>query len=133
MQKSLFLFLIFLSCAFSEVISLPVSQKVLDSGIKIIDIRTKSEWEQTGIVKGAIPITFFDEKGNYNISKFLSKLNSYIKKGEKFAIICRTGHRTGVVSKFLGDKGYKVVNLEGGILSLLKQGYKPVRYHNSDN
>jgi len=36
----------------------PLSQAMIDSGIKIIDIRTQPEWELTGIVPGAYTITF---------------------------------------------------------------------------
>lgn len=38
----------------------PIDQKLVDSKIKIIDIRTPSEWKTTGIVKGSFPIMFFD-------------------------------------------------------------------------
>ena len=34
-----------------------------------------------------------------------------------------------MIGDYLGNKaGYNVVNLKGGIMSLFRQGYKPVRY-----
>jgi rhodanese-related sulfurtransferase len=105
-----------------------VTPQIVQSGIKIIDIRTAQEWEQTGIVKNSVPITFFDARGNYDAQKFLNTLSGYVKKGEEFALICRTGNRTTAVSDFLGKQGYDVINLKGGVVSLGKQGFKLVPY-----
>jgi rhodanese-related sulfurtransferase len=105
------------------------TQQIINSGIKIVDIRTEGEWKQTGILKGSYPITFFQENGSYNVREFLSKLNSVVNRGEKFAIICRTGSRTKAVSGFLGRNGYDVVNLVGGILHATKRlGIQTVPY-----
>lgn len=98
-------------------------------GKKVIDIRTPSEWVQTGIVKGSYTIMFFDEKGQYDIDTFLNELNKVVKKGEEFVLICRTGSRTTMVSQFLSDKlGYNVINLQGGIIHLMSQGYQTTPY-----
>ena len=102
--------------------------EVVKSGIKIIDIRTEGEWFQTGIVENSIPITFFDARGNYDARKFLDKLDLHVKKGEEFAIICRTGNRTTAISEFLGKEGYNVINLQGGVVYLGQHGYKLVKY-----
>lgn len=111
----------------------PIDAKVVSSKIKIIDIRTPGEWKTTGLVKGSIPIMFFDEQGNYNVEAFLGELHKHVKKNEKFAIICNSGSRTQVVGGFLGNQlGYSVVDLEGGVQSaILKkipfEPYKPKR------
>jgi len=102
--------------------------EIVNSGIKIIDIRTEPEWIETGIVKDSIPITFFDIHGKYDVQKFLDALSAYVKKGEEFALICRTGSRTTAVSDFLGKQGYDVINLKGGVMSLMRQGYKLAPY-----
>ena len=100
----------------ADYIRQPIDQKIIDSKIKIIDIRTPSEWKTTGLVKGSIPIMFFDEKGNYNAEVFVGELNKVVKKGEKFALICNSGNRTQVVGNFLGKQlGYNVIDLQGGI------------------
>ena len=97
--------------------------------IKIIDIRTPAEWVETGIVKGAYTIMFFDETGNFSVEDFLRQLNMAVKKDEQFALICRVGSRTGMVSEFLSNKlGYKVINLKGGIMKMIHEGYKTVPY-----
>lgn len=100
----------------AEYIRQPIDQKLVDSKIKIIDIRTPGEWKTTGLVKGSTPIMFFDEQGNYNVEDFLGKLNKVVKKGEKFALICNSGNRTQTVGTFLGKQmGYNVIDLQGGI------------------
>lgn len=110
---SLFLAITTLS---AEYIRQPIDQKLVESKIKIIDIRTPGEWKTTGLVKGSIPIMFFDEQGNYNIDDFLGKLNKVVKKGEKFALICNSGNRTQTVGTFLGKQmDYNVIDLQGGI------------------
>jgi len=101
----------------------------VNKNIKIIDIRTPTEWSETGIVKGSYTIMFFDEKGNFDVENFLRKLSMAVKKEEQFALICRVGSRTGIVSEFLSEKlGYKVINLKGGIMKMIHDGYKTTPY-----
>jgi rhodanese-related sulfurtransferase len=115
----------------AEYIRQPIDQKLIESKIKIIDIRTPGEWKTTGLVKGSIPIMFFDEQGNYNIEDFLGKLNKTVKKGEQFALICNSGNRTQTVGTFLGKQmSYNIIDLQGGIQYALQkkiplEPYKP--------
>lgn len=116
MRLALIALLLTITTLSAEYVRQPIDQKLVDSKIKIIDIRTPSEWKTTGLVKGSIPITFFDEQGNYNAELFLGKLNKVVKKNEQFALICNSGNRTQVVGNFLGNQqGYRVIDLQGGI------------------
>lgn len=129
MKKILFGLLFTGSMLLASLQNVLVTPKFVDKKIKIIDIRTPAEWKETGIIKDAYTITFFDEQGNFNIENFLKKLNMAVKKDEQFALICRTGSRTTMVSQFLSDKlGYKVINLKGGIMKIIQEGYKTVPY-----
>jgi rhodanese-related sulfurtransferase len=102
------------------------SQKILNSKIPIVDIRTPGEWVETGIVKGAITIMFFDEKGRYNINKFLTELNAKVNTKKKFALICRTGSRTRMISEYLSKElNYNVINLQGGMM-YMKRAKLPI-------
>ena len=94
----------------------------LASGIPIVDIRTPAEWAQTGIVEGSQTLMFFDEQGRYDGEKFLQELDMLIDKEQPFAIICRTGRRTGIVASFLDKNGYQVIDLLGGITYMQKAG-----------
>lgn len=116
------------SFALAEVVNKYPDTEFLAGDMAIIDIRTQAEWQDTGVVAGALPITFFDERGQYDARAFLASLEEQVNRDEPVAIICRSGNRTQAISRFLSDQGYQVVNLEGGMLSLLEQGYQPVAF-----
>jgi rhodanese-related sulfurtransferase len=129
MKKVVFGILFTATTLMAQLQNVWVTPDFLKKDIKIIDIRTPGEWKETGIVKGAYTIMFFDEKGKFDLPKFLSKLDKVVKKGEQFALICRTGSRTAEISKFLSSElGYNVINLGGGMMKLMHEGYKPVSY-----
>lgn len=116
MRLALISLLLAVTTLSAEYIRQNIDQKLVDSKIKIIDIRTPGEWQTTGLVKGSIPIMFFDEQGNYDLNAFMGKLNKVVKKDEKFALICNSGNRTQVLGTFLGKQmGYNVIDLQGGI------------------
>jgi len=116
--KKILLSLIILSASlFATITNQELSQELIDSGMPIVDIRTPGEWKETGLIKNSIPIMLFDERGNYNLKLFLEQLNSAVDTKKQFAIICRTGSRTVVLSNFLSQKmKYNVINIKSGIV-----------------
>ena len=120
--KILVIFLYILTTqAFAEVkeVNNQEIMSLMQSGVPIIDIRRASEWQDTGIIKQSHLMTFFDKKGNYDLDEWLSKLKKIVKKGDPVIIICRSGRRSGIVSKLLDEQAYysNVYNASGGILS----------------
>ena len=126
MQKILLSLLLLSSTILAEVTNTEISRDYIEkSEIKIIDIRTQSEWEKIGVIKGAYLITFFPEVGECNPKLFMQELNRIVDKDELFAVISNTASRSKLVSNFLGKKNnYKVVNLIGGMKKLIKEGYE---------
>lgn len=121
--------LISITMLMAELQNIWVTPDFMEKNIKIIDIRTPSEWKETGIVKGAYTLMFFDEQGRFDVPGFLEQLDKIVKKDEQFALICRTGSRTTEVSKFLSEQmGYNVINLMGGMVKLRQEGYQFVPY-----
>ena len=117
MKNTLLILFLLSTSLFAELKHTYLSQEVLDSKMPIVDIRTVGEWKHTGILKGSIPIQFFNEKGKYDIPSFLKELNAKVDTSKPFALICRTGSRTRMVASFLSDTyNYKVTNITGGIL-----------------
>ncbi|MEK6658809.1 MAG: rhodanese-like domain-containing protein [Campylobacterota bacterium] len=117
MKKILLSFLFLSTLLFATVKDEEASQALIDSKIPIVDIRTPSEWKETGLLQGSIPIMLFDEKGKYDLNDFLQKLNSAVDTKKPFAIICRTGSRTKILASFLSQKmNYEVVNIKSGIV-----------------
>lgn len=110
------MFLILTGSLFAQYRSEYITKELLQSGIPIVDIRTPPEWKETGLLKGAIPIMFFDQKGGYNINRFLTQLNKKVDTSKPFALICHTGSRTGMIAPWLAQTfGYTVINLKGGM------------------
>ncbi len=117
MKKLLLLSLLLASSLFATITNQEASQQLLDSKTPIVDIRTPSEWKETGLLQGSIPIMLFDEKGNYDLKVFLEKLNQSVDTKKPFAIICRTGSRTSILAQFLSQKlNYDVINIKSGIV-----------------
>ena len=105
-------------------------QKLQNDDVKIVDIRLESEWVETGIVSGSHTITFFDERGGYDAKGFLEQIKSIAGKNQAIALLCRTSSRTGMIVPFLEEnlENYTIYNLDGGIMVLIRDGYKTVPF-----
>ena len=101
----------------------PDKEMLENSQMKVVDIRTPMEWQQTGIVPGSYTITFFDEMGNYDAMGFLKAMDSLGGKDVEIGLICRTGSRTAQIASFMAQEGYNVKNLAGGVMKLMHEGY----------
>ncbi len=101
----------------------PDKEMLENSEMKVVDIRTPMEWQQTGIVPGSFTIMFFDQMGNYDAEAFLKEIDALGGKEAEIGLICRTGARTSQVTSFLAQQGYNVKNLAGGIMKLMGEGY----------
>lgn len=112
--------------ATAEVVDIDNAQleRLVKSGVPVIDIRLQSEWEETGIVPGSKLLTFFDEKGRYDAAAWLDKVKGFAKPDEPVVVICRSGNRTKPVSQFLSQQaGYKTVyNVRSGIKNWIASG-----------
>lgn len=128
MRRLLLAFCLFLSAfaASAEVIDIDNAElaKLAAAGVPVIDIRTRPEWQETGIVPGSHLLTFFDERGKADPAAWLARANAIAKPGEPLIVICRTGNRTKAVSQFLSQRvGYaKVYNVRHGIVGWGKEG-----------
>ena len=88
----------------------------------IIDIRTPSEWKDTGVIAGSHLITFFQENGSYDARGFLNQIENEKIDKIPLIIICRSGNRSVPVSDFLTRQGYKVYNVKKGIIGWISEG-----------
>jgi rhodanese-related sulfurtransferase len=129
-MKYLIVFMLFFTALLhAEYITEPISQKLLTQKVPVVDIRTKSEWKETGILKDAVTITFFNEQGQYDVDKFLQELNAKVDTKKEFALICRTGSRSGMLGKFLSEQlGYKIIDIQGGMLDAKHRDVSIVPY-----
>ncbi len=116
MKPLILTIILLLTPLFADVQHLFLNNKILHSNIPIVDIRTPGEWSDTGLLKGSIPIMFFDEKGGYNLEQFLKTLQQKVDTKKTFALICNSGSRTRMVADYLSTNyGYHIIDLRGGI------------------
>lgn len=71
----------------------------------IIDVREPEEVAE-GIIPGALHIPLGELEDRYE----------ELDKTERYVIVCRSGNRSGVVTKFLNSLDYDATNMIGGML-----------------
>ena len=103
---------LFSQLTFAEIQKVDTSnlKNLILDGVPIIDIRTPIEWSETGIIEGSHLITFFNKKGEVNLGQWLFEFDKIADKQKPFILICRSGRRTGVVSKYL-NKNFDFVKI----------------------
>ena len=128
LRMGLLVLLLFLICApaWAQVGNLTDEelQQMVKDGVPVIDIRRPGEWDQTGVVAGSHLMTFFDQRGNYDLDAWLRQLEPIAGEDDPFILVCRTGNRTGQVGDFLqGKLKYnRVYHLEKGITHWIAAG-----------
>ena len=90
---------------------------IADTTVVVLDVRTAEEFKD-GHIAYALNI---DVKQNDFVKKALATL----PKNKTVAVYCRSGRRSANAAGLLAKKGYKCVNLYGGILAWIEAG-KPV-------
>lgn len=93
-------------------------------GVPVIDIRTRPEWQETGIVPGSRLLTFFDERGRADPPAWLARLREAAPAERPVILICRSGNRTRAAAQFLTQQaGYRTVyHVRDGIRGWLRDG-----------
>ena len=103
-------------------------QKLFKSGVSIVDIRTKKEWNKTGVIPQSILLTFFDSNGNYDYKKWYEKLKTITPNYESIILICRSGRRSGLVANMINKNHNSVIyNANDGMNSWIKSNYTIVK------
>ena len=79
----------------------------LNNNLLIIDVRSKPEWKETGVIANAKLIQMYTATRTLR-KEYVSEVLDYIgdNKGIKVAIICHSGGRSSGTVKMLEDKGY---------------------------
>lgn len=89
----------------------------------VIDVRTKFEWRETGVVKNSLSLNAYDKD-------FLKKIK-ILNKSKIYYIYCHSGVRSLKVQSLMLDLGFKVINVEGGILDWIKNKFPLIKYENN--
>ena len=84
-----------------------------DANVVVLDVRTSNEYRgETGHLRQALLIPLQELERRYDE---LAKL-----KDRTILVYCRSGHRSLRAGKILSVRGFRTINLEGGILQWRK-------------
>ncbi|MGG6313134.1 rhodanese-like domain-containing protein [Paenibacillus macerans] len=74
--------------------------------VAVLDVREPTEWAE-GHIPGArhIPLGQLPER------------HAELNPDEELIVVCRSGGRSSLACELLGERGYKVVNMTGGMLA----------------
>ena len=122
----------FLICKFSYADIVAVDnlqvQKLSKSGVSIVDIRTKGEWDKTGVIPQSILLTFFDSSGNYDFNKWYADLKKITPNYKSVIIICRSGRRSRLVANMINQKYNDIVfDANMGMNSWIKSNLRVIK------
>ena len=97
--------------------------------VPVIDVRTTSEWKETGIIESSHLLMFYDEKGKYDLEKWLADVEAIAGKDSPVILICHSGSRSKQLAKYLTKvAGYeKVYNVKRGIHYWIKKNNNVVQ------
>ena len=97
----------------------------IDNKIIIVDVRTKKEWKETGIIPNSILLNMHND--NYEENKnFVNDLTAYLSKNpnENIAFICASGSRSEIVVNYFTEKGYNnLSHIPDGIVGKNNDGW----------
>ena len=96
-----------------EQIDVEEARRRLEAGGRMIDVREPREFSEWRI-PGATPLP---------MSEFLERYEAELPKDEELMIQCRTGSRSDQVARLLLQRGYRAVNVAGGIVAWESAGF----------
>jgi len=82
-----------------------------EQNVVVLDVRTPEEFTgPLGHLKGAelLPVQELPQR--------VGELQKY--RDKKILVICRSGGRSSRATRFLADKGFNVINVEGGMIRM---------------
>src|SRR5574344_20653 len=98
----------------------PVEPKVFksmlqnDTSAYLLDARTQTEFK-AGHLKGAHQLNWLDSTSFNAGAKMLDQ-------SKTIYVYCRSGHRSGLASRYLASNGFKVVDMKGGYMAWTAEG-----------
>lgn len=85
------------------------AELIQSANIQLLDVRTAEEFAE-GHLEGALNV-------DINQETFLQDAKTVLETEKPVAVYCRSGRRSAKAAEILIKEGFKVTNLEGGILA----------------
>ena len=124
------IYMIFFVCAFSlglwacaagnkkaeykNLTSAQFEELIKNPNVQLVDVRTLAE-HMEGHILGSLNINVKDEN-------FASCVDDLLDTNKEVAVYCRSGRRSRTAADILVKKGFKVYNLDKGILNWMEEG-----------
>jgi len=105
-------------------------KELIQQNIAVVDVRTPGEWRRTGVIPQSHLLTFFDQRGNYDLDQWLSKFDDLAQPSDPVVILCDVGNRSKLIAQFLHSKlkYHNVYNATFGIRDWIRKGGETVRW-----
>lgn len=75
-------------------------------GAKLVDVRTRAEWDWVGRVPGAVEIEWLSYPGNQPNPHFLTQLKREVDPQSLVMFMCRSGGRSDKAARAAVEAGY---------------------------
>ena len=75
-------------------------------GAKLVDVRTRAEWDYVGRIPGAAEIELLTYPGNRPNPAFVAELEKQVEKSVPVLFICRSGGRSHNAAMLATQAGY---------------------------
>ena len=75
-------------------------------GAKLVDVRTRAEWDYVGRIPGAVEIELLTYPGNQPNSAFMAELAQHADRAAPVLFICRSGGRSHNAALIAQQAGY---------------------------
>jgi rhodanese-related sulfurtransferase len=89
-------------------------QLVQNKGAKLVDVRTRAEWEWVGRIPGSVEIEWNSWPGGVRNEQFLSQLTTQVPVSTPVLFICRSGARSNSAAAAAASAGYQSYNVIEG-------------------
>ena len=108
----------------------PALAALAGAGAVIVDVRREDEWRARGVHPDAHGLTFFDERGGYDLDAWLESLSALVGRDDPLVLICASGVRSKRIADLLDSRlGFTAVHdVAGGFEGWLAEGGKGVPF-----
>ena len=105
---------------------------LIEKEIKIIDVRTQSEWKSIGIIKGSYLVSLLNKNKKFIFEEWYQTFKNQFDNDESIIFICASGVRSNFISHLVKKKKPELIvyNLKKGINYWIRSGYKIQRLNN---
>ena len=101
-----------------------------NNNLLVIDIRTKKEWIETGIIPKSILVNMHND--NYEENRnFIKEIDNIlmVNKENNIVFICASGARSEIVVNYFSEKGYNnISHIPQGIIGKKNDGWLYLGY-----